>query len=155
MAEYLYSVYPRTMITGIEGVEPFRSAKSLYLEKKDIQEHCFGKASIYRRFANEGIEVQVTGENLDRLHNEKFMTEEEYAAYAKIAPGLSNGTVSQKVVEEPKKKKAEPVKKEEPVVEVAPEVVEEEVVEEPVVETAVEEPVVKEVADEVASDDEE
>ena len=80
MAEksYLYTVHPKRAITGLEGVKVIRTAKSLMLTKEDVK-ICLQKASVYRRFAPEGKIERVTIGNIDRLHNDKYITEEEWA----------------------------------------------------------------------------
>lgn len=122
--KFMYSVRPRKPIVGLESVDFIRVAKSLELTKPDVL-ICLDKASVYRRFSN-GHEEKVTKLNIDRLHNDKFMTEEEFAKFGKDK--LSEG--AQKVVDTtPAKKVEEPVK----------EVVEEEIKEDSAVEELKEE----------------
>ena len=103
------------------------------LTKEDVL-ICLKKAPVFRRFSSNKLE-RVTISNLDRLHNEEFMTEAEYEVFLD-KQGDARGKVAEiPVVEE--KKETEPVKvevKEEPVP----------VVEEVKVETVTEESVVEE-----------
>ena len=82
---YLYSVYPKKVIRELPTL-PIRHPKSLYLDKDQVL-ICLKYGSVYRRFANENRNERVTISNLDRLHNDKFMTEEEYEKFklSKIA----------------------------------------------------------------------
>lgn len=78
--KYLYSVKPRKPIC-LPGARPIRVPKSVYLNKSEVRE-CMKLGSVYRRFANEdNRNEKVTTDNIDRLHNAKFMTEDEYAKY--------------------------------------------------------------------------
>ena len=77
---YLYQITPKKPITGLSGVKCLTVPKSLSLTKEEVK-LCFGKSSIYRRFANEMKIVRVVPSNLDRLHNAKFMSEEEYSKF--------------------------------------------------------------------------
>lgn len=77
---YLYSINPKKVIKFLSGnimKPPIRVSKSLRLTKEEVLD-CLKYGSVYRRFANEGKIERVTTLNIDRLHNEKFMTEEEY-----------------------------------------------------------------------------
>jgi hypothetical protein len=107
------------------------------LTKEDVLV-CLKKAPVFRRFGSSKLE-RVTISNLDRLHNEKFMTETEYEEFLDKQGDNRGKVVEAPVVEE--KKETEPVVKEEAVVEEEPTpVVEEEVKEE----TVTDEPVVEE-----------
>lgn len=87
---YLYSVHPRTVIKELP-VAPIRVPKSLYLTKDQVL-ICLKHGAVYRRFANEGKNERVTIINVDRLHNEKFMTEEQYAAFLQSGVADNRGT---------------------------------------------------------------
>jgi hypothetical protein len=121
------------------------------LTKEDVS-LCIKKAPTFRRFSSNKL-VKVTPSTIDRLHNEVFMTEEEYEAFL-VKQGDNRGKVNSveeapaPVVEE---KVEEPVKEEapEPVIE-EPEVQEEEPV---VEETKVEEPVVEEPVEEAETEE--
>lgn len=109
--KYIYSVNPRRVISGLSDGTEIRVNKSLELSKEDVL-LCLQKASVYRRFntvtgAGNDI-VRVTTGNLDRLHNEKYMTEEEYAKFIAANASKDHGKV---VNREPvQEKKPEPVK---------------------------------------------
>lgn len=100
------------------------------LTKEDVL-ICVKKAPVFRRFSSDKLE-RVTVSNLDRLHNEKYMTVAEYEEFLD-KQGDNRGKVAETpVVEE--KKETEPVKEEV----VPPTLVVEEVKEEtPVTETPV------------------
>lgn len=126
---YLYSVNPKKPIRTIKGVPVLRTPKSLQLTKEDVIE-CLKYGSVYRRFANENRIERVTINSVDRFHNAKFMTEEEYEAFLQANIDNKTGTViNTQVVEEPVEEK----------VTVQESVVEEPVVEETLVEEDVEE----------------
>ena len=116
--KYIYSVNPRRVISGLSDGTEIRVNKSLELSKEDVL-LCLQKASVYRRFntvtgAGNDI-VRVTTGNLDRLHNEKYMTEEEYEKFLAANASKDHGKV---VNREPvQEKKPEPVKEEKVVVE--------------------------------------
>lgn len=109
--KYIYSVNPRRVIAGLSDGTEIRVNKSLELSKEDVL-LCLQKASVYRRFntvtgAGNDI-VRVTTGNLDRLHNEKYMTEEEYEKFLAANASKDHGKV---VNREPvQEKKPEPVK---------------------------------------------
>jgi len=134
MDKYMYAVHPMRVVV-IPDEAPFRNPKSIELTKEQVLA-ALPAAIVYRRF-NTDTSVIVTPDNIDRLHNAKFMTEAEFEDFKYQNKAGNGGTV----IEEEKKEEApEP----EPVVEPTPveEKVEEPVVEEPVVEEApVEEPV--------------
>ena len=76
---FLYTVNPRKVITGLSGVNAIRTAKSLFLTKEDVK-ICLQKATVYRRFANEGINERVNVGNIDRLHRENYVSEKDWEA---------------------------------------------------------------------------
>ena len=76
---FLYTVNPRKVITGLSGVNAIRTAKSLFLTKEDVK-ICLQKATVYRRFASEGINERVTVGNIDRLHRENYVSEKDWDA---------------------------------------------------------------------------
>ena len=82
---YLYSVNPKKII-------PIRSPRSLYLTKEQVM-ICLKSGTVYRRFAAENRNERVTILNLDRLHNDKFMTEEEYKAFLESKTNDQRGTI--------------------------------------------------------------
>lgn len=149
---YLYSVNPKKPIKGVlENGRPINSSKSLNLTIEQVQK-CMACGSVYRWFANEDKLERVTSLNMERLHNEKFMTEEEFAEF-KLNGVAGNAGKVVEVVEEPA-----PVVEEAKVEEVAAPAADETPIEEVKVEevTPVEEekaveaePVVEEVVEEV------
>ena len=76
---FLYTVNPRKVITGLSGVNTIRTSKSLFLTKEDVK-ICLQKATVYRRFANEGINERVNVGNIDRLHRENYVSEKDWDA---------------------------------------------------------------------------
>ena len=126
---FLYEVRPRKIITGIHGVAYIRSPRSLYLTKEEVLV-CLQHGSVYRRFANLDKLERVTVTNVDRLHNENFIPEDQWT-------GKVEEVVTAPVVEEPTP---------------AP-VVEEKVEEAPVVAEEDAQPEVVEEAEEVTSDE--
>ena len=104
------------------------------LTKEDVL-ICVKKAPVFRRFGSSKL-IRVTASNLDRLHNENFMTEEEYEEFL-IKQGDNRGKVTEVPVEETKVAE-EPVIKEEVPVEEEPVVIEETTVEEVPVEAETE-----------------
>jgi hypothetical protein len=102
---FLYSVNPKKPIRTIKGVPVLRTPKSLQLTKEDVRE-CLKYGSVYRRFANESRIERVTINNVDRLHNAKFMTEKEYEAFLqdnidnKVGTVINTTVFEESVVEE-------------------------------------------------------
>lgn len=76
---YLYSVNPRKIIKGLVDTEvPYiNKRKSLYLTLDDVKT-CLKNATVYRRFANEDRIERVNTRNCERLHNAKFIPEDEW-----------------------------------------------------------------------------
>ena len=123
---FLYSVCPKKVIKELPTTIPIRSPKSLYLTKEQVK-ICLKYGSVYRRFANEQRNERVNIMNVDRLHNEKFMTEEQYKEYEQSLKDGQRGSV---IVDEPKVEDPKPEIKEDKKEEVKVEtVVEEEKVE--------------------------
>ena len=80
------------------------------LTKEDVA-ICIKKAPVFRRFQNRKLE-RVTISSIDRLHNEEYMTEEEYEEYKdKLAD--NRGKVTDNIVKEDIV--VEPIKEEVPV----------------------------------------
>ena len=136
---FLYSVFPKKPIKGVlEDGRPISSRKSLNLTIDQVR-LCMNCGSVYRWFANDGNRLErVTALNIERLHNEKFMTEEEFKSSKFDAVSSSTGSVVE--TKEEDSKVEEKVEESAPAVE---EKKEEEVAAEPVVEEA---PAVEEVA---------
>ena len=112
---FLYSINPKKLIRFLNGnpiIPPIRTSKTLSLTKEEVRE-CLKYGSLYRRFANEGVNVRVTINNIDRLHNAKLMTEEEYKKFLEEenekpqveSDSMNRGTVfdTEERVPEPKK----------------------------------------------------
>lgn len=90
---YLYSVYPKRPIKNIvEGIPVIRVNKTLNLNLDEVL-GCLKYGSVYRRFANEQKIIKVTTVTAERLHNAKFMTEAEYAAFLEAQIDNKAGTV--------------------------------------------------------------
>lgn len=127
---FLYSVCPKKVIKELPTTIPIRSPKSLYLTKEQVK-ICLKYGSVYRRFANEQRNERVTIMNIDRLHNEKYMTEEQYKEYEQSLKDGQRGSV---IVGEPKVEDPVPEVKEDKVEVKVEEKVETVVTEDPVVE---------------------
>lgn len=134
---FLYSVNPKKVIKELPTL-PIRSPRSLYLTKDQVK-ICLKYGSVYRRFANENRNEKVTLSNVDRFHNEKFMTEVEYNEFKASKLSENRGTV----ISENEVKKAEFI---------APEIEEVEVKEEVITEVVEEAPIVEDVVETVVED---
>lgn len=99
---YLYTVHPRKVITGISGVNAIRTAKSLFLTKEDVM-LCLKNASVYRRFSSVGVNERVTVGNIDRLHRDEYVSEEDWAKVVEKEMSEGHGKVSQPEVAQPEK----------------------------------------------------
>ncbi len=89
---FLYSVNPRKVITGISGVNAIRTPKSLYLTKDDVK-ICLQRASVYRRFAGDVAPERVTIGNLDRLHRENYIPEDQWESFKAVELSVGHGKV--------------------------------------------------------------
>lgn len=112
MAAYMYSVNPKRLIKTLKDVPAFRVPKTLELEIDDVKE-CLKFGTVYRRFTGPAGNVRVTVDNVERLHNEEFMTPEQYKQFI-----IDNNSQGHSQVREPEMKKidedvAEPVKEKE------------------------------------------
>ena len=120
---YMYTVKPRGRISGLSDGQFVRVAKTLSLNKDDVQ-ICLRRGIVYRVFPD-GSE-RVFPMNLDRLHNAKHYTEEEWNQVKVKELSKDQGSVIAPVVESPKvvveEKKPEPVVVEEKVEKVEKEV---------------------------------
>lgn len=77
MAEtFLYAVHPKRIITGLSSGRCVRVAQSIQLTKDDVYA-CLKKAAVYRRFPLDG-NIRVTVSNVDRLHRNEFISEEQW-----------------------------------------------------------------------------
>jgi hypothetical protein len=73
-----YQVNTIMPITGL-SIGNIMVPSTVKLTKEDVLK-CLEKAPVFRRFNNTKL-IRVTVSNLDRLHNEKFMTESEYEEF--------------------------------------------------------------------------
>lgn len=102
---YLYSVHPKKIIKGLESVDVIRAPKSLYLTLEDVKK-CIRLGTVYRRFSSSDI-ARVNTANIERLHNEKHMNEDEYKQFliAQSSAGQQTVTKHEEVKQpEPEKK---------------------------------------------------
>ena len=90
--KYLYTIHPRRPIKCLSEVPVLRVPKTLALTKDDVRK-CLKLAAVWRRFDNGDNLVRVVPSSVDRLHNEKFMTEEEYKKFVLNQKGINHGTV--------------------------------------------------------------
>ena len=144
---YLYSVHPKRIIKGLESVDVIRAPKSLYLTLEDVKK-CIRLGTVYRRFSSSDI-ARVNTANVERLHNEKHMNEDEYKQFliAQSSAGQQTVTKHEEVKQpEHEKKETRPVVNEE-------KKVESDSVVNPTDENKSEEPVEEKKAEEVKSDD--
>ena len=76
---YLYTIKPKHIIKDKSISEvPIRTPRSIMLSKEQVIK-CLKIAAVYRRFPDRNEKVIST--NVDRLHNEVYMTEEEYEEF--------------------------------------------------------------------------
>lgn len=113
---FLYTVKPRKAIVGLSGSKVVRTNKSLYLTKEDVL-ICLKNATVYRRFANEGINERVTIDNVDRVHRENYIAESDWVAFCAQEKSKDHGTVKVPVVDSIDEKKEEIVAPVEEIVE--------------------------------------
>lgn len=103
-AIFLYTVKPRRTIVGLSGsCKVLRTNKSLYLTKEDVY-LCLKNATVYRRFANEGINERVTIDDVERVHREEYIPADKWAEFLAKEASKGHGTV---VVEDPKENEKE------------------------------------------------
>lgn len=104
---YLYSVHPKKIIKGLESVDVIRAPKSLYLTLEDVKK-CIRLGTVYRRFSSSDI-ARVNTANVERLHNEKHMNEDEYKQFliAQSSAGQQTVTKHEEVKQPEPEKKAE------------------------------------------------
>ena len=89
---YLYSVHPKRIIKGLESVDIIRAPKSLYLTLEDVKK-CIRLGTVYRRFSSSDI-ARVNTANVERLHNEKHMNEDEYKEFLITQSSAGQQTVT-------------------------------------------------------------
>ena len=105
---YLYSVHPKRIIKGLESVDVIRAPKSLYLTLEDVKK-CIRLGTVYRRFSSSDI-ARVNTANVERLHNEKHMNEDEYKQFLIAQSSEGQQTVTKhEEVKQPEKKETTPV----------------------------------------------
>lgn len=104
---FLYSVYPQRPIKGVlPNNRPICGPKSLSLTKEEVL-ICLKFGTVYRRFANENRNERVNLDNLDRLHNERFIMEKDFVV---DSLGKNSGTVVDTTPEKTPETKAEETK---------------------------------------------
>lgn len=114
---FTYVVNPRRPIRGIQDLPAIKGSRTIKLTKEEVLT-CMACGPVYRRFANESIQERVTAANLDRLHNEKFISEREFNGGSKIPVVKSSDkleaepTVEEKVDQKPAPEVTEEVKEE-------------------------------------------
>ena len=89
---YLYSVHPKRIIKGLESVDVIRAPKSLYLTLEDVKK-CIRLGTVYRRFSSSDI-ARVNTANVERLHNEKHMNDDEYKQFLIAQSSAGQQTVT-------------------------------------------------------------
>ena len=105
---YLYSVNPKRIIKGLESVDVIRAPKSLYLTLEDVKK-CIRLGTVYRRFSSSDI-ARVNTANVERLHNEKHMNEDEYKQFLITQSSAGQQTVTKhEDAKQPEKKETTPV----------------------------------------------
>ena len=77
--KYAYQIHPKKPIRALPEFGLIRTKRTLMLTKEQVKK-VLPFASVYRRFNHDTVE-RVTIYNLDRLHNERLMTEEEYKIF--------------------------------------------------------------------------
>ena len=95
---FLYEVDPKRVITGIPGIPAIRVRKSVYLTKDDVIK-CLEKGSVYRRFSLKT--ERVTTANLDRVHREEYISEEDWPDFLVKLKAEGNGQVVDTTPETP------------------------------------------------------
>ena len=95
---FLYEVHPKRVITGIPGIPAIRVRKSVYLTKDDVIK-CLEKGSVYRRFSLKT--ERVTTANLDRVHREEYISEEDWPDFLVKLKAEGNGQVVDTTPETP------------------------------------------------------
>lgn len=133
---FLYEIRPIKPIKDLIPGKGIKAPCSMQLTKEEAL-HCMKYGSVYRNFSDSGMNpIRVTGSTIDRLHNAKFISEDEWMK-----------KIGKEIVSEQQEETT--TVEETPVEEVS--IVTEEVVEENTVE---ETPVVEEVAEEETTETE-
>ena len=90
IGELMYTVYPRTILRNVPNIGFIMKPGSFKLTKEAVLV-CLKGATVYRKFSADHAE-KVTILNLDRLHNETFITEEEWKS------NVSNITMGEELI---------------------------------------------------------
>lgn len=94
-SRFTYSINPRR-IFRLDGAT-YRTPTTLKLTKEEVLE-AIKTGPVYRRFTNEGFNKRVTGLNLDRLHNERYISEQEWnLANLNYVPNVLNNNTQSEV----------------------------------------------------------
>lgn len=107
---FLYSVSPKKPLMLKDGTV-IRVAKSVYLSKEDLVS-ILGKAVVYRRFIEAGVNEKVTTANIDRVHREKYVSEADWKNVQIKESSNNVGTVSEPAKDPEPEKVEEPIKDE-------------------------------------------
>lgn len=133
---FLYEIRPIKPIKDLIPGKGIKAPCSMQLTKEEAL-HCMKYGSVYRNFSDSGMNpIRVTGSTIDRLHNAKFISEDEWMK-----------KIGKEIVSE---QQEETTTVEETPVEEVPDITEEVVEENTVEET----PVVEEVAEEETTETE-
>lgn len=100
---YLYTINPKKIIKRLADEPlnpPLKTPKTLNLTKEQVRD-AIRYGSVYRRFANENRNERVTTINIDRLHNAKYMSGEEYEKFVSDKLSEDRGNVFGDQTEEP------------------------------------------------------
>ena len=126
---FLYEIRPIKPIKDLIPGKGIKAPCSMQLTKEEAL-HCMKYGSVYRNFSDSGMNpIRVTGSTIDRLHNAKFISEDEWMK--KIGKEIvSEQQEEQSTVEETPVEEIPVTIEENTIVEETPVVVEEVVAEE-------------------------
>lgn len=75
---FLYEIRPIKPINDLIPGKGIKAPCSMQLTKEEAL-HCMKYGSVYRNFSDSGMNpIRVTGSTIDRLHNAKFISEDEW-----------------------------------------------------------------------------
>ena len=75
---FLYEIRPIKPIKDLIPGKGIKAPCSMQLNKEEAL-HCMKYGSVYRNFSDSGMNpIRVTGSTIDRLHNAKFISEDEW-----------------------------------------------------------------------------
>lgn len=75
---FLYEIRPIKPIKDLIPGKGIKAPCSMQLTKEEAL-HCMKYGSVYRNFSDSGMNpIRVTGSTIDRLHNAKFISEDEW-----------------------------------------------------------------------------